>query len=196
MRKWCASALVFLCAWTAVPAAEKPLPQSWDYAAAMKKVAAQFHGRPGVVLHIGDSITYSNPYSQWTRVGEGKTDDDKAALKWMHAGADDVTDGGRRGRERIQLGAVELELGDPLDAGCTEAHWDTHVEVVDAVLTLEIRGAREHALLVEHDRVDHLRCCSTRRIPGGGSKQLDELAASLGGALDESRDPIRRYETP
>ena len=92
MRKWCASALAFLFALTAAPAAEKPLPQPWDYAAAMKKVAAKFHGRPGVVLHVGDSITYANPYGQWAP-GEGKTDEDKAILKWMHAGADNDTDG-------------------------------------------------------------------------------------------------------
>ena len=93
MRKWCAIALVLLSACTAAPAAEKPLQQPWDYAPAMKKVAAQFHGRPGVVIHVGDSITYANPYGQWARGGEGKTDDDKDALKWMHAGADDDTDG-------------------------------------------------------------------------------------------------------
>ena len=48
----------------AAPAAaqEKLLPQDFDYAAAMKKVAGRFKGRPGVVLHVGDSITYSNPY--------------------------------------------------------------------------------------------------------------------------------------
>ena len=93
MKRWCASALVLWFAWTAARAAEKPLPQPWDYAAAMKKVGRHFHGRPGVVLHVGDSITYANPYGQWARAGEGKTDDDKAALKWMHAGADDDTDG-------------------------------------------------------------------------------------------------------
>jgi GDSL-like Lipase/Acylhydrolase family len=72
---------------------EKPLPQDGDYAAAMKKVAAKFRGKPGVVLHVGDSITYSNPYGQWARGGAGKTDADKAILKWMHAGADNDTDG-------------------------------------------------------------------------------------------------------
>ena len=93
MSKWYASPLAFLLAWTAATAAEKPLPQSWDYAAAMKKVAADFHGRPGVVLHVGDSITYANPYSQWALSGEGKTEEDKTALQWMHAGAGDDSDG-------------------------------------------------------------------------------------------------------
>jgi hypothetical protein len=72
---------------------EKPLPQPWDFAAAMKVIAGKFHGREGVVLHVGDSITYSNPYGQWPRSGEGKTEDDKAILQWMHTGADDDTDG-------------------------------------------------------------------------------------------------------
>ena len=93
MKRWCASSLMLLFVWTAAPAAEKPLAQPWDYAAAMKKVAAKSHGRPGVVLHVGDSITYANPYGQWARAGEGQTDEDKAILKWMHAGADDDTDG-------------------------------------------------------------------------------------------------------
>ena len=72
---------------------ETPLPQAWDYAKAMKEVATRNKGRPGVVLHIGDSLTYANPYGQWARYGEGRTDEDKAVLKWMHAGADDDSDG-------------------------------------------------------------------------------------------------------
>src|SRR6476646_5062558 len=74
-------------------AQEQPLSQGWDYAAAMRAVAAKGAGRPGVVLHVGDSITYANPYSAWARAGEGRTEEDKAALKWTHAGANDDTDG-------------------------------------------------------------------------------------------------------
>jgi hypothetical protein len=74
-------------------AGERPLAQDWDYAAAMKKVAARSHGRPGVVLHVGDSITHANPYGQWARAGQGRTAADRAALAWMHAGADDDSDG-------------------------------------------------------------------------------------------------------
>jgi lysophospholipase L1-like esterase len=79
----------------AVPARgeEKPLPQTWDYAKAMKKVAEHFKGRPGVVIHVGDSITYANPYGQWARGGQGRTDEDKAILAWMHAGTGNDTDG-------------------------------------------------------------------------------------------------------
>jgi lysophospholipase L1-like esterase len=74
-------------------AEEKPLDETWDYAGPMTKVAAKFYGRPGVVIHIGDSITYSNPYGQWARAGQGQAAADKAALAWMHAGRDDDTDG-------------------------------------------------------------------------------------------------------
>ncbi|HEX7447847.1 MAG TPA: GDSL-type esterase/lipase family protein [Pirellulales bacterium] len=74
-------------------AADDLLPEGWDYVPAMQKVAARFHGRTGVVLHVGDSITYSNPYGQWARVGQGHTEADKAILNWMHTGRDDDSDG-------------------------------------------------------------------------------------------------------
>jgi lysophospholipase L1-like esterase len=72
---------------------DKTIGESWDYVPSMKKIAAGFKGKTGVVLHIGDSITYSNPYGQWARYGKGRTNEDKAILKWMHAGANDATDG-------------------------------------------------------------------------------------------------------
>jgi len=75
------------------PGLEAPLIQAWDYADAMRAVARRGAGRPGVILHVGDSITHANPYGQWARAGEGRSADDRAALAWMHAGADDDTDG-------------------------------------------------------------------------------------------------------
>jgi len=64
-----------------------------DYAEAMKKVAVKFKGKEGVVVHLGDSITYANGYSGWARHGAGKTPQEQAVCKWMHVGADDDTDG-------------------------------------------------------------------------------------------------------
>lgn len=84
---------VFLALTPVAFADEKPVAEDWDYVTSMKNVAGNFKGRPGVVLHIGDSITHANPYGQWARGGAGKTEEDKAALKWMHAGADNDTDG-------------------------------------------------------------------------------------------------------
>jgi lysophospholipase L1-like esterase len=64
------------------PSAEDKPP---TYAAAAQKIAKRFEGKtPGVVLHIGDSITYANPYSAWARYGKGRTEEDLATLKWMH----------------------------------------------------------------------------------------------------------------
>lgn len=69
------------------------LAEGWDYAAPMKKVAAHFRGREGVVLHVGGSMTIANPYGSWPRRGEGKTPDDEAILRWMHTDKQDQTDG-------------------------------------------------------------------------------------------------------
>src|SRR5436190_22142472 len=71
----------------------KLLPESWDYVAPMKKVAAGFRGQEGVVIHVGGSMTIANPYGTWARSGKGKTEDDAAILKWMHTEAKDRTDG-------------------------------------------------------------------------------------------------------
>ena len=86
---------VLALAWPLLTAAaqESPIRETWDYAPAMKRVAGKFQGKSGVVLHVGDSITYANPYGQWARHGAGKTPDDAAVLEWMHCGADDETDG-------------------------------------------------------------------------------------------------------
>jgi lysophospholipase L1-like esterase len=67
--------------------------QTADYAEAMKKVTAKFSGKEGVVIHLGDSITYANQYSGWARFGKGKTPQEEAACKWMHVGADNESDG-------------------------------------------------------------------------------------------------------
>jgi hypothetical protein len=73
--------------------AVSPLPEGWDYAVPMKKVAARFRGNEGVVLHVGGSMTIANPYGTWARSGRGKTPDDLAILKWMHTETRDRRDG-------------------------------------------------------------------------------------------------------
>jgi dienelactone hydrolase len=76
------------------PFSEKAaLPEAWDYAAPMKKVAARFRGTEGVVLHVGGSMTIANPYGTWARSGKGKTSEDVAILKWMHTDTKDKRDG-------------------------------------------------------------------------------------------------------
>jgi len=67
--------------------------ETWDYGPAMKEVAQKFSGVEGVVLHLGDSITYASPYTAWARGGEGKTPEDEAVLRWSHCGEQNDLDG-------------------------------------------------------------------------------------------------------
>jgi hypothetical protein len=76
-----------------VPAVQSPLKEKWDYVAPMKKVAARFKGKEGVVIHVGASDTIANPYTTWARQGKGKSPEDVEVLKWMHTDAKDKTDG-------------------------------------------------------------------------------------------------------
>ena len=67
--------------------------ESWDYAAAMKEVAQHFVGTEGVVLHLGDSITFDASYRAWALTGRGKTPEDEAILRWSHCGERNERDG-------------------------------------------------------------------------------------------------------
>ncbi len=82
-----------LCAGDDKPALKSPLAEKWEYVAPMKKAAARFKGKEGVVMHVGASDTIANPYTTWARQGKGKTAEDQAVLKWMHTDAKDKTDG-------------------------------------------------------------------------------------------------------
>lgn len=94
-----AAALAAPCSWAApresadTSSSPRLVLDSWDWPAAMQKVTGKFTGTQGVVLHVGDSITYSNPYGQWARNGQGKTASDRQVLKWMHAGENNDLDG-------------------------------------------------------------------------------------------------------
>ena len=67
--------------------------ESWDYAPAMGQVAENFTGTEGMVLHLGDSITYASPYTAWARVGRGKKPEEEAILRWSHCGERNDLDG-------------------------------------------------------------------------------------------------------
>ena len=41
---------------------------------------------PGLVIHVGDSMTLSQAYGQWISRAPGRTADDLAIAAWMHAG--------------------------------------------------------------------------------------------------------------
>jgi lysophospholipase L1-like esterase len=59
----------------------------------MRAVSGKFAGTEGVVIHIGDSITYAAPYTAWAREGKGKTPEDEAILEWSHCGERNELDG-------------------------------------------------------------------------------------------------------
>jgi len=90
--------------------------ESWDYAPAMWEVAKKFTGRQGVVLHLGDSITYASPYTAWARRGKGKTREDEEFLRWSHCGERNNLDGWylasvdvREGRSYTAAGGVRSD---------------------------------------------------------------------------------------
>jgi len=67
---------------------ESVVKETWDWAKAMVPVAGRFTGRDGMIICIGDSLTYANQSTRWARAGRkarGATDSDKAVLKWSHA---------------------------------------------------------------------------------------------------------------
>jgi lysophospholipase L1-like esterase len=67
--------------------------ESYDYAPEMKEVAKKFKGTPGVVILMGDSITYANQNTAWAVAGQGQSPEVKAFLKWAHAGEKNDFDG-------------------------------------------------------------------------------------------------------
>jgi lysophospholipase L1-like esterase len=86
--------------------------ESWDYAPAMRAVGKRFTGTPGVVLHLGDSITVASPYTAWAREGrEGKTPQDEAVLRWSHCGERDDRDGWYLASHDLPLGATFTAAG-------------------------------------------------------------------------------------
>src|SRR3954470_9009577 len=124
------------------------------------------------------------PVTRALRTGLGREDADDLAYRL-----------GRR-LQRLRLLVREVELDDLLDAARAELDRDAHVEAVDPVLALEVRRAGEHALLVEHDRVDHLRSGGARRVPRRGAHEIHELTAALRRALDHRLDAVVGDELP
>ena len=86
---------------TPTPAASGPseattvFKEDWDWASAMRTVVAQGREKnlEGVVLSLGDSLTYANQSTRWARNPKGCTPEEKAVLEWSHAGNNDDSDG-------------------------------------------------------------------------------------------------------
>ena len=67
--------------------------ETWDYAPTVQAIAARFTGEAGKVVPMGDSITYANQAGRWARAGAGRTADELALAKWMHAELNDRRNG-------------------------------------------------------------------------------------------------------
>ncbi len=92
----CAAAMTGgLSAFAAPPAGTEVVKEDWDWATAMITIATAGRGknRDGVVLSLGDSLTYANQSTRWARSPKDGTPEDVAVLKWSHAGKKDDSDG-------------------------------------------------------------------------------------------------------
>ena len=83
------------CVLAAEPSAEPVAKENWVWSTAMLAVARQGKDRnkEGVVLTLGDSLSYANQSTRWAKSPEGATPGEKAVLAWSHAGKADDTDG-------------------------------------------------------------------------------------------------------
>ncbi len=69
---------------------ETVVAESWDWAKEMIPVARRFTGKEGMIVCMGDSLTYANQSTRWARSvswskSGGYTESDQAVLRWSHA---------------------------------------------------------------------------------------------------------------
>ena len=79
---------------------------------------------------------------------------------------DEVADGGARFVEGCLFFAIERDLDDALDAAGADHHRHANIEVPDAVLPGQQRGAGEYPLFVEQVGFGHRDRGARRRIKG------------------------------
>ncbi len=69
------------------------MTEKWDWQTEMKKVSKSFDGKEGVFIQLGDSLTLAFPNNKWAISGIGHKPEEKAFLKWAHAGEKNKKDG-------------------------------------------------------------------------------------------------------
>ena len=89
--------------------------------------------------------------------------------------------------QRRQLLVVEVELHDLLHAAAAQAHGHVHVEVLDAVLAVDVRAHAHDLVRVAQDGLHHLGDGRAGRVVG---------AAGLRGAPPPRRRPSRSAARP
>lgn len=74
-------------------ATPKGKKESHDWTTSMRDLTKDFKGKPGMVLRLGDSITYANPGSAYLRYGKERSPDELKVCQWMNAGDKGKTSG-------------------------------------------------------------------------------------------------------
>ncbi|ENN89596.1 hypothetical protein RHSP_59721 [Rhizobium freirei PRF 81] len=88
--------------------------------------------------------------------------------------------------ESFLLGLVEIDFDDALDTACTDDGGNADIHVLDAILAVEVSGARQNALLVLEVGFSHLNGRGSRSVIGrAGLQQADDFGAAVTGALDD-----------
>jgi lysophospholipase L1-like esterase len=87
------TSLLLVASAVAQPAVSKGTKEPYDWAPAMRELTKEFKGKPGMVLRLGDSITYANPGSAYLRYGKGRTPEQLAVCRWMNAGENGKSNG-------------------------------------------------------------------------------------------------------
>src|SRR4051812_1173183 len=104
--------------------------------------------------------------------------------------ADKLADGARGPLELRLLLVGQADLDHLLEARGAQLAGHAHEDPAEAVLALEQRGAGQHALLVEHDRVDHLHRRGGRGVVRGPRLEMTyDLGAAVAGALHDLVQP-------
>src|SRR5437660_11952807 len=89
--------------------------------------------------------------------------------------------------------AVEADLDDALDPAGADYHRHADIEVLDAVLPGQPGGAGQDPLLVAQIGLGHRDRRACRGVEGrAGLQEIDDLGATVAGALDDLIDPFPR----
>jgi lysophospholipase L1-like esterase len=84
------------------------MTETWNWPAKMKKISRTFEGKEGVIIQLGDSLTIAAPNNRWAHSGFGHTQEEKAFLKWAHAGEKNKKDGWYLARTLIESGKQNI----------------------------------------------------------------------------------------
>src|SRR5712692_11235300 len=106
---------------------------------------------------------------------------------------DQLTHVADRTLERLLFGCRQLDLDDPFDPVAADHYRHAGVQAAHAVFAFEIRGAWEHFLAVERERLDHPVNRRPRRVVRRRLHQVDDLAAAVARALFDFIEPLGIY---